>query len=275
MTGAAITARGLSKRYGTTQALDDVGFDIAAGEFVAVLGPSGAGKTTLLRCLTGMVAPDAGTIDIGGRPLTSLEGRALREVQSRIGMVYQQFNLVGRLSVLRNVLSGRLYGAPPSRWLRYAFDPESQALAAACLDRVDLLDRAWQRADTLSGGQQQRVALARALTQQPTLLLGDEPVASVDPKLADRILGYLRKVNEEDGVTTIVNLHTVPLALRYADRVLGFDKGRLVVDGPISLLEDPATLETIYRSASDAEELEIALPDAVTLSGGALQRGAA
>jgi phosphonate transport system ATP-binding protein len=238
MTGTPVRVAGLRKAYPRTVALDDVTLEVPGGQFVAVLGPSGAGKTTLLRTLagiydpvagrlevegsvgslidpaTGMVRPDAGHIHSGDEELTALHGRARRAAQNRIGMVYQQFNLVGRLRVLTNVLMGRLPGMGPAAWLTGRFPVEAVQEAYRCLDRVDLLDRAHQRADTLSGGQQQRVALARALCQRPRLLLADEPVASVDPKLAERILGHLREINREQGLTTLVNLHTVALAAR-------------------------------------------------------------
>ncbi|TQM04032.1 phosphonate ABC transporter ATP-binding protein [Pseudonocardia kunmingensis] len=262
---AAVTVRGLRKTYSTagvtTVALDAVELDIAPGEFVAVLGPSGAGKTTFMRTLTGMVRPDAGQVRVGEDDLAALRGSALRAAQSRIGMVYQQFNLVGRLRVLTNVLMGRLPGMGPAAWLAGRFDRAAVAAAYACLERVDLLDRAHQRADTLSGGQQQRVALARALCQTPRLLLADEPVASVDPKLAERIMGHLRRVNRDEGLTTVVNLHTVALAARYADRVVGLNAGRVVVDGPATLLDDPTTVARIYAGTADEEELAVALPE--------------
>ena len=261
MTGTPVRVAGLLKAYPRTVALDDVTLEVPGGQFVAVLGPSGAGKTTLLRTLTGMVRPDAGRIHIGDEELTALQGRARRAAQNRIGMVYQQFNLVGRLRVLTNVLMGRLPGMGTAAWLTGRFPADAVAEAYRCLDRVDLLDRAHQRADTLSGGQQQRVALARAMCQQPRLLLADEPVASVDPKLAERILAHLREVNRADGITTVVNLHTVALASRFADRVIGINAGRVVVDGPASLLDDPATVRRIYDGVTDADELLVALPD--------------
>ena len=253
---AVVRVDGLSKRYGATQALDGVSFEVAAGEMIAVLGPSGAGKTTLMRCINGGVKPDAGTVTVNGQEVTALEGRALRRVRSKIGLVYQQFNLVGRMSVLTNVLAARLFEAPGYRWLRYCFGKGDVELALRCLQRVDLGDRAYQRADTLSGGQQQRVALARAMCQEPALMLADEPVASLDPRLADRILGYLAAVNQADGVPTIVNLHTVALARRFASRVIGVNAGRIVVDAPAAVLDDPQTLNRIYDGATEDDESE-------------------
>jgi phosphonate transport system ATP-binding protein len=270
--GTAVAVRGVRKTYGTTRALDGVDLELTPGEFVAVLGPSGAGKTTLMRTLTGMVRPDEGEVRVGEHDLAALTGPALRAAQNRIGMVYQQFNLVGRLRVITNVLMGRLPGMGPAAWLAGRFDRAAVADAYACLERVDLLERAHQRADTLSGGQQQRVALARALCQNPRLLLADEPVANVDPKLAERILAHLREVNREQGLTTLVNLHTVALAARFADRVVGVNAGRIVVDGPAALLEDPATLRRIYAGSADEEELlVVALPEWMTAAPGAVQ----
>ena len=269
-TGTPVQVTGLRKVYPGTVALDDVSLQVPGGQFVAVLGPSGAGKTTLMRALTGMVRPDAGQIHIGDEELTALTGAARRAAQNRIGMVYQQFNLVGRLRVLTNVLMGRLPGMGPAAWLTGRFPAAAVEDAYRCLDRVDLLDRAHQRADTLSGGQQQRVALARAMCQRPSLLLADEPVASVDPKLAERILSYLREVNRADSITTVVNLHTVAMASRFADRVIGINAGRVVVDGPASLLDDPATIRRIYAGATDAEELLVALPEWMETGAGAV-----
>jgi phosphonate transport system ATP-binding protein len=257
--GVSVCVQNAKKRYGTTRALDDVSFEIAGGSFVAILGPSGAGKTTLVRALSGMIRPDSGHVVVGGQDLASLQGQELRAVQRRIGVVYQQFNLVGRLSVLSNVLTAAVPDLPSRRWLRMSFTDGQRRRAYQCLERVDLLERAYQRSDTLSGGQQQRVALARAMCQEPMLLLADEPVASVDPRLADRILRYVQQVNERDGVTTLVNLHTVDLARRYASRVIGINSGRVVVDGPSSLLDDPAVLQRIYAGATDEEELAVAL----------------
>jgi phosphonate transport system ATP-binding protein len=268
--GTAVAVRGVRKTYGTTTALAGVDLDLAPGEFVAVLGPSGAGKTTLMRTLTGMVRPDDGEVRVGEHDLVTLSGPQLRAAQNRIGMVHQQFNLVGRLRVLTNVLMGRLPGMGPLAWLAGRYDRAAVADAYACLERIDLLDRAHQRADTLSGGQQQRVALARALCQKPRLMLADEPVASVDPKLAERILGHLREINREQGITTLVNLHTVALAARFADRVVGVNSGRIVVDGPVALLEDPATLRCIYAGTENDEELVVALPEWMTAAPGSV-----
>jgi phosphonate transport system ATP-binding protein len=249
----ALGVRGLTKRYGSALAIADVSFEVASDEMVAILGPSGAGKTTLLRCLNGTVRPNSGSVELAGRDISQLRGRARRQASRSIGFVYQQLNLVGRLSVLTNVLMARLSDAPFLRWTRYSFSQAELDLAFHCLDRVGLAERAYQRADTLSGGQQQRVALARALCQQPAMMLADEPVSSLDPRLADRILQDLAEVSRGDGIPTLVNLHTVELARRFATRVIGLNAGRIVVDGPIASLDDSAVLAAIYDGAADVE----------------------
>jgi phosphonate transport system ATP-binding protein len=219
-------AEGVGQRYGVRIALADVGFTLARGQMLALLGPSGAGKTTLFRCLAGLQQPSAGRIALDGRDVASLQGRERR----RIGLVFQQFNLVNRLSALDNVLAGRLGHVPAWRgWLR-RFDAADIALAHSCLERVGLAGHAGQRADTLSGGQQQRVAIARALAQQPDLIIADEPVASLDPGSGAAIMALLKSICHADGLAVVCSLHQPEYARRYADRVLGLRAGRVVVD---------------------------------------------
>ncbi len=226
MSGHLFAAEGIAQRYGDRIALDDVGFTLAPGQMLALLGPSGAGKTTLFRCLAGLHRPDAGRVALDGRDVASLRGRERR----RIGLVFQQFNLVGRLSALDNVLAGRLGHVPAWRgWLRQ-FDAADLALAHSCLARVGLTGHADQRADTLSGGQQQRVAIARALAQQPDVIIADEPVASLDPGSGAGILELLKSICHADGLAVVCSLHQPEYARRYADRVLGLRAGRVVVD---------------------------------------------
>jgi phosphonate transport system ATP-binding protein len=223
MSGHLFVAAGVSQRYGDRVALDDVGFTLAPGQMLALLG---AGKTTLFRCLAGLQQPDAGRVALDGRDVASLRGRERR----RIGLVFQQFNLVGRLSALDNVLAGRLGHVPAWRgWLRQ-FDAADLALAHSCLERVGLRGHADQRADTLSGGQQQRVAIARALAQQPDVIIADEPVASLDPGSGAGILELLKSICHADGLAVVCSLHQPDYARRYADRVLGLRAGRVVVD---------------------------------------------
>lgn len=219
-------AHKVGQRYGERVALEDVGFTLERGQMLALLGPSGAGKTTLFRCLAGLQSPDSGRIALDGVDVASLRGCERR----RIGLVFQQFNLVPRLSALDNVLAGRLGHAPAWRgWLR-RFAAHDIALARDCLARVGLAGHEHQRADTLSGGQQQRVAIARALAQQPHLIIADEPVASLDPGSGAGILELLKSICHADGLAVVCSLHQPEYARRYADRVLGLRAGRVVVD---------------------------------------------
>ncbi len=227
-----IEVRGLTKVYPPkTVALRDVSLKIPDGQFVTVIGPSGAGKSSLLRCLNGLVAPTAGEILIDGENLTAARGEARRRLVARIGFVFQQFNLIKRLSVLDNVLVGRLSHVRELRSLVGSFPRRDRVLADAVLARVGLAELAHRRADTLSGGQQQRVAIARALVQEPRTILADEPMASLDPALSRTVMDLLRRINEEDGITVITTLHVMDLALEYGQRVIGLRDGRVVYDG--------------------------------------------
>lgn len=236
----------VSKTFGETRALDRVSVTVHSGEFVAVIGRSGAGKTTLLRCLSRAAVASEGRICFGEQDLAQLTGRALRQHRARIGMIFQQFNLVRRLEVMDNVLIGRLPHV--TGWRRWAtlarrFPASDRAAARHALDHVGLLARAWQRTDTLSGGEQQRVAIAKILAQEPAIILGDEPVASLDVANGAMVMETLRRVASEAGVTVITTLHHVDYARRYADRVLGFRQGALVFDGVPAELDDAALAE--------------------------------
>ncbi len=235
--------RSVAVTYGNgTVALHSTSLDIAAGQFVVLLGASGAGKSTLLRSLNGLVRPSAGELRVGDmhEPLSS--PRALREHRRRTGMVFQQHHLIGRQTVLRNVLMGRLASRPMwASCLPWSSADKRRALAA--IDRVGLLDKALERADMLSGGQQQRVGIARALIQAPRLMLADEPVASLDPATADNVLALLHNICKTDGLTAVVSLHQVPLARKFADRIVGLRGGRVVFDGP------PHELDTRVETA--------------------------
>lgn len=228
-------------------ALDDASASFPKGQFIVLLGPSGAGKSTLLRCLNGLVRPTSGKVrsQEGGNILGS--SSALRRHRQRTGMIFQQHHLIGRLTALQNVLMGRLSFHGTFRSL-LPLPRADRILALEALDRVGLADRALHRADQLSGGQQQRVGIARALAQQPHLILADEPVASLDPATADKVLALLHRICREDGITAVV-LHQVDLARRYADGIYGLAGGRIVFDGPAAEL-DVATLDTIYGPAS-------------------------
>ena len=241
-----VRADDLSKRYPPdVSALTDVSLTVRPGEFVAVLGPSGAGKTTLFRCLTGLTRPDAGAVWIEDRDLCRLRGRALRAARRELALIFQQFNLIRRLTALQNVLAGRLAQCPTWRVLARRFPRADRQLALACLDAVGLLDRAHARADQLSGGQQQRVAIARALAQEARVILADEPVASLDPESATTVLETLRAV-ARTGVAVVASLHQTHLAMTYADRVVALRAGRVVEDAPAASLDERA-IEQIYE----------------------------
>ncbi len=229
----------VSKTYirGNLVALSDVSFDITQGEFVVILGPSGAGKSTMLRCINRLAQPTSGQVFLRGEEITDAP-RSLRKARQEIGMVFQQFNLVTRLSVMMNVLSGRLSYRSTWRSLFYSFPREDRAIALECLEMVAMGHKAFQRADTLSGGEQQRVAIARALAQKPKIILADEPVASLDPKIARQVLDYLRDVSQRLGISVICNLHQINFAREYAERIIGLSGGKLIFDGPPSALTD-------------------------------------
>lgn len=239
--------------------------DLRAGSFVVLLGASGAGKSTLLRCLNGLVQPTAGSVSVSDLPGSLLNGRSLREHRRRCGMVFQQHHLIGRLSVLDNVLMGRLgaQSAWASCWPWRRADKQ-QALAA--IERVGLLDKALARADTLSGGQQQRVGVARALVQRPRLLLADEPVASLDPATARGVLRLLHDICRHDPLTAVVSLHQVELALEFADRIVGLRQGRVVFDGPPDQLTPAAQARLYSASVPHATSAEAPGPLAPTLA---------
>jgi phosphonate transport system ATP-binding protein len=233
----------VTKRYGTTLALDDVSFVVDPGEFVALLGPSGAGKSTLFRCVTRLVAPDTGVVRVLGRDISALGGQELRLARRDVGLIFQQFNLIGRLSAMDNVLAGRMGHASTLRVMLRQFTRADRQLALAALDRVGLLERAGQRADSLSGGQQQRVAIARVLAQQARLLLADEPVSSLDPQSAENVLGILRNIARETGIAVVCALHQVDLARRYADRVVALRGGRKLLDVSVNAFDQNAFQE--------------------------------
>lgn len=247
-----LTVEGLVKRYGQrAPALAGLSFAAAPGEFIALLGPSGAGKTTLLRCLLGLTPADAGSIRLGSHDIVHGGRGALHEARRETAVIFQQFNLISRLSAVENVLAGRLTETPLWRALLRRFPRSERMRALYALERVGLLALAYRRADTLSGGQQQRVAVARALAQRSTLILADEPVASLDPESAAAVLGALRSACDEDGATVLCSLHQVGVARRFATRTLGLAAGRLVVDAPAAAL-DAALLRAIYHAGGTA-----------------------
>ena len=241
-----IRVRDLSKRYPSgTVALDGVTLDVGAGEFVALIGSSGAGKSTFLRCLNGLVTPTAGLVSVDGRPVTGASRNGLRGVRASVGFVFQQFNLLKRLSVLENVLVGTLSRVDMWRSLLGRFPGGELERARRTLGRVGLAGLDDRRADTLSGGQQQRVAIARALVQEPRVLLADEPMSSLDPASSRSVMELLRDINREDGLTVIASLHVLDLAVTYGRRIVGLRAGRIVHDGsPAGLTQ--AAAEAIF-----------------------------
>ncbi|MGD8791172.1 MAG: phosphonate ABC transporter ATP-binding protein [Anaerolineae bacterium] len=214
-----------------TVALKDVSFEVKDGEFLTIIGLSGSGKSTLLRCINRLIDPTAGRVIWDEVDVTAAQGQELRRIRRQIGMIFQQFNLVRRSTVMTNVLSGRLGYAHPLLSLVHSFSAEDRRRARAALERVGIPEKADNRADQLSGGQQQRVGIARALMQEPRIMLADEPVASLDPVLAHSILQYLELLNRQDGITVLCSLHFLDLVHRYASRVIGLKDGRLVFDG--------------------------------------------
>jgi len=225
--------------------LDGIDLTVRPGEFLVVLGRSGAGKTTLLRAINRLVEPTAGVVRVAGRAVTGASAAELREARRRMGMIFQQFNLVRRLPVIDNVLAGRLGGVPSLPSLFGVFPREDRELAMDCLAQVGLAAMAERRADKLSGGEQQRVAIARALAQQPSVILADEPTASLDPALTGSIMDILRNINRERGLTLMVSQHQLETALAYASRIVGLRRGRVCFDGaPADVTPD--VVETIY-----------------------------
>ena len=243
----------LTKIYeGGVLALDDVSFEVPTGQFLAIIGLSGSGKSTLLSCINRLIEPTAGTIVWDGLNVTTAPQEEMRRIRRRIGMVFQQFNLVHRSKVITNVLAGRLGYINPALSLIGRFPPADVKAALERLDRVGLANKAYSRADELSGGQQQRVGIARALMQDPQMILADEPVASLDPVLAHGIMQYLEDINKKDGVSVLCSLHFLDLVHRYADRVVALNEGRVVFEGTPAEIDD-AMFKEIY--GQDAERV--------------------
>lgn len=217
-----------------TKALDDINLKIEQGEFVAIIGLSGAGKSTLIRTINKMIDVTKGSVVVNDTDVSTLSGKSLRKYRRNIGMVFQSFNLVTRTSVINNVLNARVADMSFFRTLFGLFSKKDKILALESLDKVGILEKAYSRADQLSGGQQQRVALARTLAQEPNIILADEPVAALDPVMADVVMTDFKRINKEMNITVIINIHHVDLALQYADRIIGIRGGKIVFDGPTS-----------------------------------------
>jgi phosphonate transport system ATP-binding protein len=250
-----LKVEGLTKAFGDLLAVNDVSFEVPAGQMLGIIGRSGAGKSTLLRLINRLAEPTAGKVHYQGGEVTALKGRKLRLWRRQCAMIFQQFNLVPRLDVLTNVLMGRLSYQPTARSLLKLFTAEERALAVVTLDRVEMAPSILQRADSLSGGQQQRVAIARALVQEPRIILADEPIASLDPRSATRVMEILRNINRDDGITVICNLHTIDTARAYCDRIIGMRAGRVVFDGVPDAL-DRARIQEIYGGEDSDDEID-------------------
>lgn len=241
-----LTLNQLSKRYRTGDlALDNVSFSVPKGQLLGLIGPSGAGKSTLIRCINRLVNPTSGTITLDDWRLDTLSGGGLRRARRKIGMIFQEYALVERLTVMENVLSGRLGYVSFWQSCFRRFPADDVENAYRLLDRVGLMHMADKRADELSGGQRQRVGIARALAQQPKLLLVDEPTASLDPKTARQIMRLIAEICQEQSLAAIVNIHDVPLAKQFMQRIVGLQQGKLVFDGAVETLDEQA-LTTIY-----------------------------
>ena len=254
---ALLSLKDLAKVYPSgTRALDGITLDVRRGEFVVLIGLSGSGKSTLLRCINRLIEPSGGSVIFDGTDVTRASRTELRRIRRRIGMIFQQFNLVKRSSVFSNVLAGKL-GTRPA-WRTIAFRPTRDEVREAFenLGRVGIVDKAYARADALSGGQQQRVGIARALMQRPEVMLADEPVASLDPATSHSVMKYLEEINKKDGITVICSLHFLSLARRYGTRVIALKGGKVAFDGlPPDI--DERRFRDIY--GEDAVEVEIGL----------------
>ncbi|HUR23590.1 MAG TPA: phosphonate ABC transporter ATP-binding protein [Acidimicrobiales bacterium] len=243
---AVVTLRGVSVRFGANRALEGIDLELHRGERVALAGPSGAGKTTLLELLNGSLSPTTGTVEVLGQDLAQLRPRELRRVQSRVGTVHQQFDLVGPLRVVHNVNAGRLPAWSLAKAVWSLVSPQETAGAEAALGRVGIAEKLYERTDRLSGGQQQRVAVARALVQEPEILLADEPIASLDPGRSLEVMDLLRRLNEESGMTVVVSLHALEYARSHCQRIVGMREGRIVFDEPPPAVTG-AMVAALYR----------------------------
>lgn len=230
-------------------ALKNVNLNIEQGEFVAIIGLSGAGKSTILRCINRMHDIQQGTLTVDGVDVESLSGKALRRFRRKVGMIFQSFNLVSRSTVIKNVLTADVPDMPFWRVLFGIFTKEQKMRALESLDKVGILDKAYTRCDQLSGGQQQRVALARTLNQNPSIILADEPVASLDPVTARQVMSDFVRINKEYKITILLNIHHVDLALNYCDRVIGVRAGEIVFDGPDSSITQEQ-LDEVYNGTA-------------------------
>lgn len=251
-----IEFKNVDKVYpGGLKALKNINLTIKDGEFVAIIGRSGAGKSTLIRTINKMHDINSGTLTVDGVDVKSLRGKELRKFRRNIGMIFQSFNLVERISVIKNVMSSFVPDLNPIQSILGIYPKECKLKALEALEQVDILEKAFERADNLSGGQQQRVALARTLVQNPSIILADEPVASLDPVTARQVMDYFKKINEKLGITILLNIHHVELALEYATKVLGVRDGEIIFYGPARDVDDKI-LKSIYGDSFEELKME-------------------
>jgi phosphonate transport system ATP-binding protein len=244
----------VSKTYPNgVQALKNATLKIEQGEFVAIIGLSGAGKSTLIKLINKMTDATNGDLRVNDLEVSKLKGRSLRRYRRKIGMVFQSFNLINRTSVINNVLAARVADMDIVRSLLGIYLKKDKLLALESLDKVGILEKAYTRADQLSGGQQQRVALARTLAQNPSIILADEPVASLDPVTANQIMKDFERINNQENITVVVNMHHVDLALKYAKRVIGVNKGEIVFDGPAGEVNEDMLKKIYGRELTDED----------------------
>jgi phosphonate transport system ATP-binding protein len=251
-----LSLKHLTKRFENTLAVDDVSLDFEAGSFVGIIGRSGAGKSTLLRMINRLNEPSDGSIVFNGAVVTDFQGEDLNQWRRNCAMVFQQFNLIGRLDVLTNVLMGRLTSVPTWRAMLTLWSDADKIEALEALDRFGMADFAAQRCDQLSGGQQQRVAICRALVQRPRIILGDEPIASLDPRNTQMVMEALRTINQEMGITVLCNLHDLDLARDYCGRLVGMSSGKVVFDGAPHQLT-PDSVKNLYGIEADATTQQV------------------
>lgn len=248
-----ITFSNVCKTYPNgTKGLVDVNLDIKEGEFVAIIGLSGSGKSTLIRCVNKMHDITSGQLIVNGVDVKQLKGAQVRRFRRGIGMIFQAFHLVTRVSVIKNVLTAFIPDLPLWRRIFGIYPANCKMLALEALDQVDMLEKAYIRVDQLSGGQQQRVALARALAQQPKVILADEPVAALDPVTAKQVMSDFKRINRDNKITILLNIHHVDLALEYCDRVVAINKGKIVFDGPADQINQEL-LDYIYRKVEEED----------------------
>ena len=239
---------------GGVEALKNLNLEIKDGDFIIIVGLSGAGKSTLLRTVNNLVKPSTGTVYLEDKNVTNARKKELKQIRSQIGMIFQTFNLVNRSTVLKNVLTGRLSNISTIRSILGLWPKDQKQMAFEALNQVEILEKAYVRASNLSGGQQQRVGIARALSQKPKVMLADEPVASLDPITSRVVMSYLKKINNELGITTIVNLHFLDLAKEFGDRLIGLRDGKLVFDGNVNDVSDE-DFENIYGRSIKSSDL--------------------